>query len=71
METLRQTNPTTHILLIENMEYTTTLFDQNRNKLWQAKNVSLRKQYELLKSQGDENIHYFLNKDLIGNDGEV
>lgn len=71
VEILRKANPETPILLIENMEYTTTLFDQNRNKLWQAKNTSLHMQYELLKKQGYENIFYLGSENLIGDDGEA
>lgn len=68
---LRKENPETPILLVENMEYTKTLFDQNLNRSWQAKNTSLRKQYELLKKQEDNNIFYLESENLIGDDGEA
>jgi hypothetical protein len=42
VEICRKANPETSTLLIENMQYTTTLFAQNKNKSWQAKNANLR-----------------------------
>lgn len=68
---LYEANPEIPILLIENMEYTTTPFDQNRNKLWKAKNASLRVQYESLIKQGYKNIFYLNSQSLIGDDGEA
>lgn len=70
VDIIRAKNKEIPILFVENIEYTTTVFDQNRNTAWNAKNAELSKQFEILKEKGHKNIYYLDSENLIGTDGE-
>ena len=70
VDIIRTENKEIPILFVENIEYTTTVFDQNRNMAWNAKNAALDKQFGVLKEKGHKNIYYLDSENLIGADGE-
>lgn len=70
IDIIRAGNANAPILLVENIQYPTTIFDQEKDKTWKDKNIELSKHYEYLKDKGYKNIFYMSCDNLIGVDGE-
>lgn len=68
---IREKNPVTPILLIENANHPKVRFDLNFHRLWQSKNKNLRTVFKQLKQSGVKNLYLLEGADLIGNEGEA
>lgn len=68
---IREENPETPILFVETVIFPHTLFDRTMYEDIAEKNRLLRKEYERLKHEGDEQLYYLSSDNLIGNDGEA
>ncbi|WP_294082250.1 SGNH/GDSL hydrolase family protein [Proteiniphilum sp. UBA5384] len=68
---LRKANPETPILFVETVIFPHSYYDKNIYGVITEKNRLLREEYEKIKREGDKNIYYLANDELIGNDGEA
>lgn len=68
---LRKANPNTPIIFVETVIFPHSLYDKNIYGTITEKNRLLREEYEMIKSEGDKNVYYLANDDLIGSDGEA
>ncbi|MGV8139791.1 MAG: SGNH/GDSL hydrolase family protein [Mangrovibacterium sp.] len=67
---IRDKNPDTPILLVENLHYTHGAFDPMVSSLIKEKNDLLRSYYNELKKQGDRDVFYLRADGLTGDDLE-
>ncbi|MGI6574018.1 MAG: SGNH/GDSL hydrolase family protein [Fermentimonas sp.] len=68
---IREANPTTPILFVENITYPYATYDQSTLKNVTEKNRLLRETFEKIKSEGDSLVYYLPTDGLIGEDGEA
>lgn len=67
---IREKNPKTPILLVENLHYTHGAFDPMVSSLIKEKNDLLKSYYDELKKKGERNIYYLKADGLTGDDLE-
>ncbi|MEW4486922.1 SGNH/GDSL hydrolase family protein [Thalassoglobus sp. JC818] len=65
---LRKARPTTPILLVEDRTYANTPFYVERQQRHEHAREALRKAYETLKADGDDQLFYLPGEDLLGED---
>lgn len=70
VEIIRKENPKTPILLVESIIFPHAVFDTEMANLLSVKNSTLRKQYKVMKTLGDDNLYYLSSKNLVNKDGE-
>lgn len=68
---LRKANPDTPILFVETVIFPHSFYDKKTYETITEKNSLLRKEYEKIKYEGDKNVYYLANDDLVGHDGEA
>jgi hypothetical protein len=68
---LRLKNPTTPIVLVENIEYARIPFEADLNKLFTEKNQALKTEFDKLVKEGVKNIYYISSANSIGDDNEA
>lgn len=68
---LRKANPETPILFLETVIFPHSFYDKSIYKTITEKNRLLKEEYEKIKREGDENVYYLANDDLIGSDAEA
>ncbi|MBZ4677031.1 MAG: GDSL-like Lipase/Acylhydrolase family [Anaerophaga sp.] len=68
---LRKANPNTPILFVETVIFPHSFYDKSIYATITKKNRLLREEYEKIKREGDKNVYYLANDDLIGSDGEA
>jgi lysophospholipase L1-like esterase len=68
---LRKANPGTPILFVETVIFPHSFYDKSIYGTITEKNRLLREEYEKIKREGDKNVYYLANDDLIGSDGEA
>jgi len=68
---LRKAHPDTPIVLVENIGYQAAAFLPGPRIRFQSNNAALRSQYEILISEGMQNLTYVKGDLLLGNDGEA
>lgn len=68
---LRKTNPDTPILFVETVIFPHSFYDKKIYDTITEKNRLLREEYERIKDEGDKNVYYLANDNLIGCDGEA
>jgi lysophospholipase L1-like esterase len=71
LEIIREKQPQTPIVLVENILYTHMFFDQSTNSLINRKNELLSRIFKQQKKSGDKNIYYIKADKLIGSDREA
>lgn len=71
LEILREKNPETPIILVENILFPHMDFDQEVNEKIKEKNETLAKIFQEQKKKGDRNIYYVKADHLIGNSHEA
>lgn len=71
LEIIREKQPKTPIILVENILYTHMFFDQSLFTLINRKNELLAQIFREQKKSGDKNIYYVKADKLIGNDREA
>lgn len=71
LEIIREKQPQTPIVLVENILYTHMFFDQSTNSLINRKNELLSRIFKEQKKSGDKNIYYIKADKLIGSDREA
>lgn len=68
---IRQTNPETPILFVETILFPHSLYDIETYRTITRKNRLLRKIFEDIINEGDDNVYYLSTDNLIGEDGEA
>lgn len=68
---LRDKQPQTPVLFIEDPIFTHTRFDQRVAEEVTKKNKALQAFYQFLKRKGERNIYFLSSKDILGQDGEA
>ncbi|MEN6535329.1 MAG: SGNH/GDSL hydrolase family protein, partial [Bryobacteraceae bacterium] len=71
LRTLRKAHPKTPIVLVENVVYADSPFDEERRRLVTEKNAALKAAYDKLRKEGDRNLAYVPAGPLFGTDGEA
>lgn len=71
IEIVREKRPNTPILLVENIVYPDSLYEEKKRAAYLDKNKALRKAYQNLLSKKVENLFYVKSDDLLGTDGEA
>ena len=66
---IRQARPETPIVLVENIPYSQTLWNPATQKSVKLKNKLLSDEYEKLKREGVQNLHYIKGENLLTGDG--
>ncbi|MFK7820037.1 MAG: SGNH/GDSL hydrolase family protein [Planctomycetaceae bacterium] len=67
---LRAAKPGVPIVLVEDRDYTDSVFVPVKAKRNQASQAALKVEFQKLKAAGVKNLHYIEGKDLLGDDGE-
>lgn len=67
---LREKNPKTPIVLVENVEFPDGLFVASRHDRFAKSNAGLRRVFDRLRQGGDKNLFYVSAEKLLGTDGE-
>lgn len=68
---VREKNPTTPILFIENPLFPQAAYDLDMADKVTSRNVTFREKYEQLVKEGDKNLYYLPADGLIGDDNEA
>lgn len=68
---LRESRPTTPIVLVEDRTYTNAPFFQSMRDRHATSRKALRTAYEHLKAAGDKNLYYLEGEIQLGDDGEA
>ena len=67
---LRKARPSVPIVLVEDRNYTDSVFVTSKARRNQSSQKALKAEFEKLKSAGIDNLHYVRGEDLLGDDGE-
>ena len=68
---IRETCPTTPILLVENPPFPNGRFNAEIVDHYTRENAIFKGYYKQLKKEGDKNVYYFSGEGMIGDDGEA
>ncbi len=68
---LREAQPTTPVVLVENIKYQRGWFVESTRNSYVEKNIELRAAYDRLRAEGVEELYYIPCDDLLGNDAEA
>ncbi len=68
---LRQLQPETPILLVENVQYQAGWFMPEHQEAYEKKNAQWKVAFDALQSEGVEGLHYFPCDELLGHDHEA
>ncbi len=68
---LRQSHPSTPILLVEDRVNTNAPFFRSRREHHTANHLALRETFDTLQAEGVEQLYYLPGDELLGNDGEA
>jgi hypothetical protein len=71
IEILRRRRLQTPIILVENIKYPDVFIEERKSKIYQEKNVALRRVYNRFVSSKTKNIFYISSENLIGEDSEA
>jgi lysophospholipase L1-like esterase len=70
INTIRENNPKTPIVLVENFFGTSSVLDKKMENEIREMNLALKTEYQKMISEGYNNIFYVKSKNAIGNDNE-
>ena len=70
INTIRENNPKTPIVLVENFFGTSSVLDKKMENEIREMNLALKTEYQKMISEGYNNIFYVESKNAIGNDNE-
>lgn len=71
VQMLRKAHPTTPIVLVDNIVYQQSSFDQKRLANWSSKNAEMAALFQRLRAAGDNLVYHVPGDNLLGRDTEA